>query len=82
MKIFSRFLLAAAVSAPLFLALNAHAAVGDIYETNEGNLLRFRALGGTPTTFVTGFTNPKGLVFDGNGCVGDRGLARIYDISC
>src|SRR2546423_8372848 len=69
MKIFSRFLLVAGVSAMAFVALNAHAAVGDVYETNEGNLLRFRALGGTPTTFVTGFTNPKGLVFDGNGHV-------------
>jgi sugar lactone lactonase YvrE len=66
-KSFSRFLLAAGVLAAAFLALNVRAAVGDIYETNEGNLLRFRTLGGTPSTFAPGLSNPKGLVFDGNG---------------
>ena len=67
MKNFSRLLLAAGVLATTFLALNARAAVGDIYETNGGNILRIRTVGGVPSTWATGFTNPKGLVFDGNG---------------
>ena len=83
MKNFSRFLLAAGILATSFLAVNARAAVGDIYETNEGNILRFRTLGGTPTTFVTGFTNPKGLVFDGNGhlYVADPGKSSIIQFT-
>ncbi len=64
---FFRSLLAALVLATPFLATNAGAATGDIFETNAGNLLRFPPAGGTPTTFATGFTNPKGLVFDGHG---------------
>lgn len=60
-------LLAAGLLAIPFLAQSAHAAVGDILETNEGNILRFRTLGGSPGTFATGLTNPKGLAFDGNG---------------
>jgi sugar lactone lactonase YvrE len=67
---FLRSLLAAAALATLPFAANiARAASGDILETNEGNVLRFRSGGGTPTTFATGFTNPKGIVFDGNGHV-------------
>lgn len=66
--IFLRSLLAAAALAlSPFATSTIHAAAGDIYETNEGNLLRFRFGGGTPGTFAGGFTNPKGLVFDGNG---------------
>ena len=82
MKIFSRFLLAVGVSAMAFVALNARAAVGDVYESNEGNILRFRTLGGTPGTFAPGFTNPKGLVFDGNGhlYVADPGKAAIIQL--
>jgi sugar lactone lactonase YvrE len=68
-KIFSRFLLTTSLLAAPFFALSTQAAIGDIYETNDGNLLRFRTLGGTPTTFATGFSNPKGVVFDGNGHV-------------
>ena len=64
---FLRSLLAALVLSTLFVATNARAAVGDIYETNEGNLLRIKPAGGTPGTFATGFSNPKGLVFDGHG---------------
>src|SRR2546423_1816121 len=67
---FLRSLLAAATLAALpFGATTLRAATGDILETNEGNLLVFRTLGGTPGTFATGFTNPKGVVFDGNGHV-------------
>ena len=66
-KTFLPSLFAAALLATPFLIQSASGAVGDILETNEGNILRFRAIGGTPTTFVTGLTNPKGLVFDGNG---------------
>jgi len=82
MKIFSRFLLAAGVSAMTFVALNARAAVGDVYETNEGSILRFRTLGGTPTTFASSFSNPKGLVFDGNGhlYVADPGKNAIIQL--
>lgn len=66
-KTLFRSLLAAGLLAAPFLTVSANAAVGDILETNEGNILRFRLGGGTPSTFATGFTNPKGLVFDGNG---------------
>jgi len=83
MKNFSRFLLAAGVLATSFLALNARAAVGDIYETNGGNILRLRTVGGTPSTWATGFTNPKGLVFDGNGhlYVADPGKNAILQFT-
>lgn len=64
---FLRSMFAAALLATPFLASNARAAIGDIYETNEGNILRIRPAGGTPTVFATGFTNPKGIVCDGNG---------------
>jgi sugar lactone lactonase YvrE len=67
---FLHSLLAAATLAALsFGATTSRAATGDILETNEGNVLRFKTLGGTPTTFSPGFTNPKGIVFDGNGHV-------------
>lgn len=77
---FMPLLLAAAAlaSAPL-LAINARAAVGDIYETNEGNVLRFRTVGGTPGTYSSGFSSPKGIVFDGRGhfYVADAGKNSI-----
>jgi sugar lactone lactonase YvrE len=67
---FLRSLLAAGALAALpFGAVTLHAATGDILETNGGNLLRLHPAGGTPTTFATGFTNPKGIVFDGRGHV-------------
>jgi sugar lactone lactonase YvrE len=67
---FLRSLFAAATLAALpFGATTLRAATGDILESNEGNLLRFRAIGGTPGTFASGFTNPKGVVCDGNGHV-------------
>jgi sugar lactone lactonase YvrE len=76
---FLRPLLAAAALAAPLVALDARAAVGDIYETNEGNLLRIKPAGGTPGNFATGFTNPKGLVFDGDGrlYVADAGKNSI-----
>jgi DNA-binding beta-propeller fold protein YncE len=65
---FLRSLLAvAALAATPFLANTAHALVGDILETNEGNVLRFRTPGATPSTVATGLSNPKGIVFDGLG---------------
>ena len=65
---FLRSLLAAiTLAASSFFALEAQGAPGDIYETNESNILIFKAIGGTPGTFATGFTNPKGIVFDGVG---------------
>jgi sugar lactone lactonase YvrE len=65
---FLRSLLAvAALAASPFLANTAHALVGDILETNEGNVLRFRTNGATPATVATGLSNPKGIVFDGLG---------------
>jgi sugar lactone lactonase YvrE len=62
-----RPLFATIAVATSMLAAQGRAAVGDIYETNEGNVLRFKSGGGQPGSFITGFTNPKGLVFDGNG---------------
>jgi sugar lactone lactonase YvrE len=78
-KNFSRFLLATALLATPFLALNATAAVGDIYETNGTAVLNFHTFGGTPGTFAIGFSNPKGLAFDGNGhlYVADAGKNQI-----
>ncbi len=81
---FLRSLLAAATLAALpFGATTSRAALGDILETNEGNLLVFRTAGGTPGTFAAGFTNPKGLVFDGNGhvYVADAGKNSIIVFS-
>src|SRR6476620_3982396 len=64
---FSRLLPAVIALAASFLASPSQASVGDIYETNEGSVLRFKPTGGQPGSFISGFTNPKGLVFDGNG---------------
>lgn len=77
---FLRSLLAAVAIASFSFATNAGAAVGEIYETNEGNLLRFSPFnGGAPSTLNSGFTNPKGLVFDGNGhlYIADPGKGAI-----
>ena len=61
------FLTAAAVLAAVsMLASGARGAVGDIYETNNGMVLRFQGIN-TPATFASGLSNPKGLVFDGKG---------------
>ncbi len=76
---FFRSLLAAAALAGSSLATQA-LAVGDIYETNEGNLLRLSVIqGAAPSTLNAGFTNPKGMVFDGNGhlYVADAGKNAI-----
>lgn len=65
-----RLLLAAlAVATAPLLAINARAALGDIYETNDVSVFRFNPNGGTPATFATGLANPKGIVFDGKGFV-------------
>ena len=78
-KNFLRPLLVITALAASFLTSPLRAAVGDIYETNEGNVLRFKPIGGQPGSFVTGFSNPKGLVFDGNGrlYVADPGKAAV-----
>jgi sugar lactone lactonase YvrE len=67
---FLRSLLASIAMAVPFLAIDTQGAVGDILETNEGNVLRFRTVGATPGTFASGLSNPKGIVFDG--------LGRLY----
>jgi sugar lactone lactonase YvrE len=77
---FLRSLLASLALAALpFGATTLRAATGDILESNEGNVLRIRPAGGTPSTFATSFTNPKGLVFDGRGhlYVADAGKNSI-----
>ena len=77
---FLRSLLATlALAAAPFLTHNAQAVEGDIFETNEGNILRFRLTVATPSTFATGLSNPKGIVFDGNGrmYVADAGRNAI-----
>ncbi|HEY8836057.1 MAG TPA: NHL repeat-containing protein [Chthoniobacterales bacterium] len=67
-QIFRRPLLAAtAFTALCVIATSARAATGDIFETNETNIIRLTTAGATPGTFATGLGNPKGLVFDGNG---------------
>ena len=67
-----------ALLASQFLSTAAVAAVGDILETNEGNILRFHGPG-VPSTFSSGLSNPKDLVFDGNGhlYVADPGRSSI-----
>ena len=77
---FLRCLLAfTALAAIPFAASMARAAANDILETNETNILRFRPAGGTPTTFVSGLGNPKGIVCDGLGkvYVSDAGRGQI-----
>ena len=59
------FLTIVALAALPFIAVTARAGTGDIYETNNGMILRFHA--NIPNTFSSGLANPKGLVFDGNG---------------
>jgi sugar lactone lactonase YvrE len=58
-------LTAAALTALPMLAVSARAAVGDIYETNNNQILRFH--GGVPGTYSANLSNPKGLAFDGIG---------------
>ena len=61
-------LLNAAVLAAISLFTgSAHAAVGDIYETNMDLILRIGGASANPVTFTQGLSNPKGLAFDGNG---------------
>lgn len=74
----------AVLAAGLLLAAPARAAVGDIWETNNGNIIVFgSAGGGQPLTFVTSLSNPKGIVFDGNGhvLVADAGRGQIIRYS-
>lgn len=84
-SIFLRSLLAASALAALpFTAPSARAAAGDILETNEGNVIRIRPFGGTPTTFVSGLSNPKGIVCDGLGRAfvadGDTGNIVVFTL--
>ncbi|MEY2490792.1 MAG: hypothetical protein QOC70_2734 [Verrucomicrobiota bacterium] len=58
-------LTAAAFAALPLTADRACAGLGDIYETNNGMVLRF--VGQTAITFAQGLSNPKGLAFDGVG---------------
>jgi len=77
---FLRLLLAsAALASASIFAPHAGADTGDIFETNENNVLRFRNYGATPNTFSTGFSSPKGIVFDGRGrvYVADAGRGTI-----
>jgi sugar lactone lactonase YvrE len=60
-------LTAAALAALPLIANSARAGRGDIYETNNGMVLRFQLGGASPITFAQGLSNPKGLAFDGNG---------------
>jgi sugar lactone lactonase YvrE len=62
-------LAAAAMAVMPLIAVSARAGVGDIYETNDGMILRFLPTGGTPSTFASNLSNPKGLALDGNGHV-------------
>ena len=77
-------LVVAALAAGPFLARNADAAVGDILETNEGNVLRFRTPGATPSTVASGLSNPKGIVFDGVGrfyvADADKGSVIVFTL--
>jgi sugar lactone lactonase YvrE len=75
-----RSLLAAVALAALqFGPTVLRAATGDILETNEGNVIRFSTSSATPSTFATALSNPKGIVFDGNGhlYVADPGKSAV-----
>ncbi|PZR74186.1 MAG: hypothetical protein DLM73_08750 [Chthoniobacterales bacterium] len=78
-KFLRPFLAALVLATAPEVASNARAAAGDVYETNQGNVLRFVTVGGTPGTFASGLSNPKGLVFDGLGrlYVADAGKQSI-----
>jgi sugar lactone lactonase YvrE len=82
---FLRSLLATIAIASSSLATQAGATVADIYETNGGSLLRFSSLsaGGPPSTLNSGFSNPKGLAFDGNGhlYIADAGKGAVIVLS-
>ncbi|HMG04107.1 MAG TPA: NHL repeat-containing protein [Chthoniobacterales bacterium] len=69
----------AVLAAGLLLAAPARAAVSDIWETNNGQILVFSSIGGQPLTFSTDLSNPKGIVFDGNGhiLIADAGRGQI-----
>ena len=73
---------ALAFAGGFLMAGSLRAAVGDIYETNNGQILRFGA-SVTPSTFASGLSNPKGLVFDGKGhlFVADAGRNAILVFS-
>lgn len=72
-------LTAAALAVSPLIAVSARASVGEIYETNNGMILKFLLAGGTPSTFASGLSNPKGLAFDGNGHIfaADAGTGTI-----
>jgi sugar lactone lactonase YvrE len=74
-------LLAAGLLAALpLVADNACAAVSDVYETNQGMVIRFHGTPVTGITFAEGLSNPKGLAFDGNGhlFVADASAGSIF----
>src|SRR6266850_867681 len=75
--------IAAFVAAITLVANNTPAAVGDIYESNDGTILRFAGGNGTPSTLVSNLPNPKGIAFDGNGhfYVADATRGAIYRFS-
>ena|SRR5436190_7147189 len=59
-----------AVTGFVQLSLISHSALaitGDIYETNDQQILRITPGQSTPISFAIGLSNPKGLVFDGTG---------------
>jgi len=60
---------AGALALVSLFASPTRAAIGDIWETNNGQVIIFRTSGGTPATFSPSISNPKGIVFDGNGHV-------------
>ena len=63
------------------LAPRARAITGDIWETNLKQILVFRPTPGlSPGTFFSNLSNPKGIVFDGNGhvFVADAGQNIIF----
>lgn len=72
----------AAFATMRLITTEARAAVGDIYETNQGMVLRIRPGGGTPITFAQGLSNPKGVVFDSMGRLyvadASRGTVTVY----
>jgi sugar lactone lactonase YvrE len=81
---YTRLSLAAAlVTVTALFADHAPAAVGDLYESNMGMVLRFATTGGNPGTFIPNLANPKGIVFDGNGqlYVADATRNAIYRFS-
>ncbi|HEY2614078.1 MAG TPA: NHL repeat-containing protein [Chthoniobacterales bacterium] len=80
-KFLRSLIIATVLTGTSLTTYEAHAAAGNIFESNDGMILRFAPNGGAPGTFASGLSNPKGIVFDGKGnvFVADAGNGTIFE---